>query len=290
VTSPKIDPRLSIALLCLAASLAAPMWAAAQTAPAGSISVDSQALDALAPPPTPAHPPTAPAGPPPAAVSIDREALDALPPASPRAATPRPAENHVSVDWQALDATPAARAGASGPGPVLRPPPGSTLAAAPALVPPAAPEVPRRPAPSHVPSPATRPSPAAPHPGASKASLTPAAPPVPPAGPALAPGPVGSVPYLKGEIAVPSDGQVALNAIAQKVAGDENARLQLIAYATGSADDALAARRISLQRAVQLRAYLIAKGVPSVRIDVRALGDRSPGDGPADRIDLVVER
>jgi len=47
-------------------------------------------------------------------------------------------------------------------------------------------------------------------------------------------------------------------------------------------------RRLSLSRALAVRAFLIDQGVRSTRLDVRALGDKT-GDGPADRVDIVPQ-
>jgi outer membrane protein OmpA-like peptidoglycan-associated protein len=44
---------------------------------------------------------------------------------------------------------------------------------------------------------------------------------------------------------------------------------------------------MSLSRALSIRSYLIAKGVRSTRIDVRALGDQIPGGEP-NRVDLKI--
>jgi outer membrane protein OmpA-like peptidoglycan-associated protein len=60
------------------------------------------------------------------------------------------------------------------------------------------------------------------------------------------------------------------------------------AYAPGTADDPSTARRISLARAMAVRNALVADGVPSARIFVRALGAQH-GDGPPDRVDISVE-
>ncbi len=61
-------------------------------------------------------------------------------------------------------------------------------------------------------------------------------------------------------------------------------RLQLKAYASGGT--ASAARRMSLNRALTVRSYLIAQGIRSTRIDVRALGIAD--EGPPDRVDLLL--
>ena len=87
---------------------------------------------------------------------------------------------------------------------------------------------------------------------------------------------------------MPTGPQPALDAVAGKLLGNDSLRVQVIAHAIGNADQAMEARRISLARAVAVRAYLIDKGIRSLRIDVRALGNRAD-DGPAtDQVDLMV--
>jgi outer membrane protein OmpA-like peptidoglycan-associated protein len=64
-------------------------------------------------------------------------------------------------------------------------------------------------------------------------------------------------------------------------------RIQLKAFAGGSADRPSTARRLSLSRALAVRSHLIEAGLRSTRIDVRALG--VPGDdGPTDRVDVIL--
>ena len=70
--------------------------------------------------------------------------------------------------------------------------------------------------------------------------------------------------------------------------GDAHLRLQLIAYASGTADQANQSRRISLQRALAVRSYLMEHGVANTRMDVRALGNRNEGEEPPDRVDIVL--
>jgi outer membrane protein OmpA-like peptidoglycan-associated protein len=59
------------------------------------------------------------------------------------------------------------------------------------------------------------------------------------------------------------------------------------AYAPGKADDPSTARRVSLSRAMAVRSALVADGVPSARIFVRAMGEQF-GSGPPDRVDISV--
>lgn len=79
------------------------------------------------------------------------------------------------------------------------------------------------------------------------------------------------------------------------LAGDLNAamvssgsRIQLLAYGGDKGDKGSDARRLSLKRALSIRQVLIDDGVPSERIDVRAMGGADDG-GPADRVDVFVK-
>ena len=79
------------------------------------------------------------------------------------------------------------------------------------------------------------------------------------------------------------------------LAGDLNAamvnqasRIQLLAYGGDKGDKSSDARRLSLKRALSIRQVLIDDGVPSERIDVRAMGGADDG-GPADRVDVFVK-
>jgi outer membrane protein OmpA-like peptidoglycan-associated protein len=65
-------------------------------------------------------------------------------------------------------------------------------------------------------------------------------------------------------------------------------RVQLLAYARSSAEGPSRARRLSLSRALAVRAFLIDFGVPSSRLDVRAMGDKIQ-DGPPDRVDVLPQ-
>jgi outer membrane protein OmpA-like peptidoglycan-associated protein len=88
--------------------------------------------------------------------------------------------------------------------------------------------------------------------------------------------------------------QSALGSI-KFLAGDLNAsmvasssRIQLLAYGGDKGDKGSDARRLSLKRALAIRQVLIDDGVPSERIDVRAMGGADDG-GPADRVDVFVK-
>jgi outer membrane protein OmpA-like peptidoglycan-associated protein len=65
------------------------------------------------------------------------------------------------------------------------------------------------------------------------------------------------------------------------------ARIQLEAYGGAPGDKSSDARRLSLKRALAVRQLLIDDGVPSNRIDVRAMGGIDD-KGPVDRVDVFV--
>ena len=65
------------------------------------------------------------------------------------------------------------------------------------------------------------------------------------------------------------------------------ARVQLEAYGGMPGDKSSDARRLSLKRALAVRQLLIDDGVPSGRIDVRAMGGIDD-KGPVDRVDVFV--
>jgi outer membrane protein OmpA-like peptidoglycan-associated protein len=91
---------------------------------------------------------------------------------------------------------------------------------------------------------------------------------------------------------VPDPAPNALDAI-RMLGGDLNAslnggasRVQLQAYGGARNDKSSDARRLSLKRALAIRQILIDAGVPSGRIDVRAMGGAD--SGPADRVDVFL--
>jgi hypothetical protein len=85
---------------------------------------------------------------------------------------------------------------------------------------------------------------------------------------------------------VPSEANAALDDLAGQMLADENMRIQIKCYASGTADTESKARRKSLARCINIRQYLFKKDVRTTRMDVRALGLKSEGQ-PADRVDIV---
>lgn len=95
-----------------------------------------------------------------------------------------------------------------------------------------------------------------------------------------------SIVYTGGS-AIPADAAGGLKEIGQRLAAEPSLRVQLLSYASDAEKNVSRARRLSLERAVAVRKFLIDNGLDSTRIEVRALGDQNAG-GPADRVDVVV--
>ena len=92
--------------------------------------------------------------------------------------------------------------------------------------------------------------------------------------------------FGSNEAALSGQAKSALEGIAQNMLEDESSEVQLFAYAGQSGIDATQARRLSLSRAMAVRAFLIGKGVRPARMQVRALGNKTTNGSP-DRVDVV---
>jgi outer membrane protein OmpA-like peptidoglycan-associated protein len=205
--------------------------------------------------------------------------------ALPAGAQPSVHAGSVIVDWGAFDALGPAQA-AKGAIVLHRPPARRVAVAAPAAAGAAR---------------AAAPTPAKKPPGPSGPIMATITPPQPPRGatavtpvtaPALTPAPpppnhVSAVRFTVGCADLPTDGRAVLDGVAAALAGNPALRLQLVGYASPG-DDAIAARRIALKRAIEARTYLIGRGVQSVRMDVRALSASNSGAAPPDRVDVVI--
>ena len=98
-------------------------------------------------------------------------------------------------------------------------------------------------------------------------------------------GQVLRIEFREASTRIPLPAQESLRAVAA-AAKESDGRLQLKAFAGGSADTASGARRTSLSRALAVRSFLIEQGVRSTGIDVRALGGAND-DGPSERVDVL---
>jgi outer membrane protein OmpA-like peptidoglycan-associated protein len=244
-----------------------------------------------------------------AQVTVDLHALDqpaapAQPPApAHRAPTHRPASPHHATAKPPAKAAekpaePAQATAKPGTAPTAAPP----TAAPPTAAPPAA-AVPAAPVP---------PKPAAPAPPAAVIGVAPPPVPVIPP-PATADAPMAPVPpptistsagttidtlpkqdgtgvrldFAHGESDLTQTTADAVKALVAAAPKSDDTTFNVMAYATGVPEDPSTARRLSLSRALAVRSALMAYGVPSTHIYVRALGAQQ-GDGPQDRVDVMV--
>ncbi len=205
------------------------------------------------------------------------------------------------VETPVVAAEPPAPPSAPPPAPKL-PEPQVAVQSEPSTPEPSTPEPSKAAEPAPPPEPVVQPTTPPPEPPPAPAAATAETePPPPPAesltsGPAVAPQtaalPSASVPvgetrvlFRDGSVELSDDTKRKLSAIAMVLKDNATMRVQLLAYAKASSDGTSRARRLSLSRALAVRAYLIGQGVRSTRMDVRALGDKL-GDGPADRVDI----
>lgn len=93
--------------------------------------------------------------------------------------------------------------------------------------------------------------------------------------------------FKPSETTLPSEHHASLTALAERMKQDPALRISVVAHATGSGDQASNARRMSLARALAVRAYLIDQGIDNLRINVQAEGGKNAGDQP-DRVDLFL--
>jgi len=289
MTQDRSTRMLGLALMLAVAGVLQP--AGARAASGGDVHVDLSALDqmgftrdrrpddvrplVLRPP---GGQPTARPAPTPAPVTAAAPAAPARPPAPVAAAPARP---------RAAAPTPPPSVA---PAPTKQPAPARDVAAATPAPPTPAPAPRARPEPVRAATTETSPSRSAPPAPVVAPPPTPAAPSqtaaLPPPAVAQRRG-EARVAFPAGGTDLPSSARSELDRVAGRLAADEALRLQLNAYAAGEGDQSSQARRLSLSRALAVRAYLIDKGVRSTRLDVRALG-QPQDDGPADRVDLVV--
>ncbi len=107
--------------------------------------------------------------------------------------------------------------------------------------------------------------------------------------PERAPGPPNefTIPYGTGDSSVPERAHDNLRLLAGRMVKNPDLRVEFIAYASDPEESVSRSRRLSLERAVNVRKMLLDSGVDSSRVNLRALGEQS-GDGDPDRIDVFV--
>lgn len=106
-----------------------------------------------------------------------------------------------------------------------------------------------------------------------------------PEAPEIAPA-AAQITFGKGEKTVEQGLEQRIMQVAEEAkAGEKN--IQVIAYASGGAEEASTARRISLARALDIRALLIQNGISEDRISLQALGNREANS--EDRADIFLK-
>lgn len=101
--------------------------------------------------------------------------------------------------------------------------------------------------------------------------------------------PTLKVEFAKTETEVPLGSQKALEDLARKLSAPGNTQgVSVVAYASGTEDQASIARRVSLSRALAIRAFLIDAGIDNLRINVQAMGNKAEGGNP-ERADVFVK-
>lgn len=80
--------------------------------------------------------------------------------------------------------------------------------------------------------------------------------------------------------------ELELEGLAGYLGDNRDQRVQLLAYARAADRVGSRARRLSLSRALAVRAFLADKGIEPTRIDIRPLGSEVE-DGPPDRVDVL---
>ncbi len=203
-----------------------------------------------------------------------------------------PALGQVTLDLHALQALPDRPPAHQSPRPVTTIAPRAPAVAS-ATVKPPQPSTPQPAAP-----------PAMPQAEPPTASLPPIVPPIVPPGAAAPPPPPPPVSdkatttatathaglrlnFAPGQSELSPDSSASLKELATAAPTGDMTTFNVLAYAPGAPDDPSTARRISLARAMAVRGALVADGVASARIFVRALGAQY-GSGPPDRVDIDV--
>ena len=85
----------------------------------------------------------------------------------------------------------------------------------------------------------------------------------------------------------PAELRNELRDVVEQLRRAPDGRLRIEGFAAG--EDANRSRRLSLSRALAVRAYLMDQGLAWTRMDVFARGNQ-PEDGPADRVDVTLVR
>ncbi|MBY0354467.1 MAG: OmpA family protein [Rickettsiales bacterium] len=99
-----------------------------------------------------------------------------------------------------------------------------------------------------------------------------------------------TVSFAQAETEVPMSVQGELKDLAKRLVEDTSKNVTVIAYASAPDEQSSLARRVSLARALAVRAFLIDLGVDNIRINIQPLGNKIPaGSGDSERADIFVK-
>jgi outer membrane protein OmpA-like peptidoglycan-associated protein len=91
--------------------------------------------------------------------------------------------------------------------------------------------------------------------------------------------------FQSGRTELGADAKAALDGLATRLLANEE-RVRLAAFSGAPGDMSSEARRLSLERAIAVRAYLESKGVPASRVDLLSFGGAV--HGASDRVDVLI--
>ena len=94
--------------------------------------------------------------------------------------------------------------------------------------------------------------------------------------------------FDKGQSDLSPASAASIKQLVQGAPHTDTTTYNVLAYASGDPDDPSVARRLSLARALAVRSALLADGVSSARIYLRALGSQTGSDGLADGVEVNV--
>jgi outer membrane protein OmpA-like peptidoglycan-associated protein len=95
------------------------------------------------------------------------------------------------------------------------------------------------------------------------------------------------VTFGKGQADLSPSSAAAIQNLVKATPSSDGTSYNVVAYAAGTPEDPSTARRLSLSRALAVRSALMAGGISSSHIYVRALG-ADAGDKTPDRVDVAV--
>lgn len=99
----------------------------------------------------------------------------------------------------------------------------------------------------------------------------------------------GRIAFTSANVTLDDNMHHEIDRIADLLDDSDASRLLIKGYASGTDANRAEARRLSVSRALAVRAYLMDKGIKPSRVDVRGMGSDSTDTSAAlDRVDLVL--